>query len=428
MANPTGFQTPMSSLSTLLDKTKRYLANNNAASLRRLLARSNFADVVEAMEKGLTVEEAVQCFQYLSMGQAAQVLNGLNEDLIEACLAKMPSPMSGKILSEMAVDDAVDILQELDTVQSQRILQNMPQTEDTQTIQHLMLEEPDTAAGIMSTDFIKTSVNNTVGEALTIIRETDDKDFVYYVFLVDEDDHLLGVASLKQLLRHPEETPLNQVGNFDVKSLLVQYDQEFAATLFRKYYNLIAMPVVDDDNVLRGIITIDDIIDVIEEETSEDLYRATGINLEEIDEKNLLTGPAIKAVKARMPWLSITVIGQLMGSFIIASYEDTVQLAVVAVSFMPLLTGLAGNMGTQSDTIAVRGISQGLVTPENFAEKLWREIKVALMTGGFFSVMVGFISFAIYRHWTLSGLLMAWILISLITTGIIGLSVPYFYQ
>lgn len=418
----------MSSITTLVDKTRRYLVNNNAASLRRLLARSNFVDIVEMMETALTLEEAVQCFQYLSLGQAAQVLNGLDEELLEACLSKMPTRMGGRILSSMPVDDAVDILQELDIAQSRKILESMPTSVDTQAIQHLMLEEPDTAAGIMSTDFIQASINDTVADGLAFIRGAEERDFAYYIFLVDEEQHLLGVVSLKQLLRHPEETPLNQVANFDVKSLLTHYDQELAANLFRKYYNLIAMPVVDDTNVLRGIITIDDIVDVIEEETSEDLYRATGINLEEIDEKNLLTGHPIKAVRARMPWLSITVVGQLLGSFIIASYETTIQLAVVAVSFMPLLTGLAGNMGTQSDTIAVRGISQGLVTPDNFAEKLWREIQVALMTGGMFAVLVGAVSLAIYHHLALSLLLMSWIMISLLTTGIIGISIPYFYQ
>jgi len=418
----------VSSLTILVDKTKRYLANKNAASLRRLLARSNFADIVEMMETSLTVEEAVTCFQYLNMGQAAQVLNGLDDELQQACLSEMPAIMSGKILRTMPVDDAVDILQELDIAQSQKILQEMPMDVNTQTIRHLMLEEPDTAAGIMSTNFVKISVNATVADALQHVRDSHDHDFAYYVYLVDDDDELLGVVSLKSLVHHSPETPVNQIATFDVKSLMSSYDQELAANLFRKYYNLIAIPVVDDDNVLRGIITIDDVLDVIEEEVSEDLYRASGINLEQVDEKNLLTGPAINAVKARMPWLSITVFGQLLGSFIIASFAPTIQVAVIAVSFMPLLTGLAGNMGTQSDTIAVRGISQGLVTADNFKEKLWREVQVALLTGSFFALLVGFACFAIYRHLPLVVLLMGWIVISLITTAMTGICVPYFYH
>lgn len=413
---------------SLAEKIRRYLAQKNTSALRRLLARQNFADVAEVMESILTRDEAVGCFQYLNVGQAAQVLTSVDEELQHACLSSLPSIMSSQIIRMMPADDAVDLLQEMDTVESQRILEEMPFDSETRTLHHLMMELPDSAAGIMSTDFIQVSVEATVGEAMGLVRRAEEKDFIYYCYLVDAEERLLGVVSLKQLVLHDESVPLSRIAQFDVKSLLVNYDQELVANIFRKYYNLLAMPVTDPDNTLRGVITLDDIIDVIEEETSEDIYKASGINLEEVDERGLLVGPVFGAFKARFPWLSITMGGQFLASTIIAHFTDTVAAAVVAISFMPLLTGLSGNMGTQTDTITVRGLSQGLITDDNIWEKLRRELKVALLTGISFAVTVGVLSYLLYHRWQLSALLFGWITISLCITATLGMMIPYGFK
>ncbi len=413
---------------SLAEKIRRYLGQKNASALRRLLARHNFADIAEVMESVLAPQEAVACFQYLNVGQAAQVLTSINEELQYACLSSLPTVMGSRILRMMPTDDAVDILQEMDTSESKRILEEMPFDTDTRTLHHLMMEEPDTAAGIMSTDFVQVSVEATVGDAMSLIKRAEEKDFIYYCYLVDDEDRLVGVVSLKRLIIHDESVPLSRIAEFDVKSLMVTYDQELVANIFRKYYNLIAMPVTDPDDVLRGIVTLDDIIDVIEEETSEDIYRASGINLEEMDERGLLVGPVFGAFKARFPWLSITMGGQFLAATIIAHFHDTVAAAVVAISFMPLLTGLSGNMGTQTDTIAVRGLSQGLITDENFLEKLGREFKVALMTGLSFGVSVAVLSLLLYHRWQLSLLLFAWITVSMCVSASLGMLIPYGFK
>lgn len=413
---------------SLAEKIRRYLNQKNTAALRRLLSRQNFADIAEVMENSLTREEAVGSFQYLNVGQAAQVLTSVNEELQHACLSSLPTVLGSQILRMMPADDAVDILQEMDTVESQRILEEMPFDTDTRTLHHLMMEEPDTAAGIMSTDYVCVSVEATIGEAMGLIRRAEEKDFIYYCYLVDAEDRLVGVVSLKQLILHDESVPLSRIAQFDVKSLLVNYDQELVASIFRKYYNLLAMPVTDPDNTLRGVITLDDIIDVIDEETSEDIYRASGINLEEVDERGLLIGPVLGAFKARFPWLSITMGGQFLASTIIAHFNHTVSAAVVAISFMPLLTGLSGNMGTQTDTITVRGLSQGIITDDNIWEKLRREVKVALITGLFFAVSVGVLSYLIYHRWQLSVLLFGWITTSMCVSATLGMTIPYGFK
>jgi magnesium transporter len=410
------------------DKIKRLLALGNRGALRRLLARHNFADIAEVLDNGLSEEEAVTCFQFLNVGQAAQVLTSLTEERQKLCLSSLPAMMSSKILREMPADDAVDILQELDPSESSKILGEMPFDTETRTIHHLLMEEPDTAAGLMSPDFIQTSVEGTVGDALALIKRAEEKDFIYYCYLVDSEGKLVGVVSLKQLILVDESVPLQRIATFDVKSLLLTFDQELVANVFRKYYNLLAMPVVDQDEVLRGIITLDDIVDVIDEESSEDYYQASGITMEAIDEKHLLTGPMLGAVKARLPWLGVTLCGQFLAASIIAGYADTVRHAVIAISFMPLLTGLSGNMGTQSESISVRGLALGLITDASFRNLLWRELKVALTMGLTLAIGFSILSFIKYQHWELTLLLFIAITVNLCLAGSLGMLIPYTYR
>lgn len=409
-------------------KVKRLLGLRNAGALRRLLSRHNFADIAEMIENELSEKEAATCFQYLNVGQAAQVLTSMSEDRQKLCLSSLPTLMSSQILRQMPTDDAVDILQELEPEQSQKILGEMPFDSDTRNIHHLLMEEPDTAAGLMSADFIQISVEDTVGSAISLIKQAEEKDFIYYTYLIDSEGHLVGVVSLKQLLLHNEDELLQDVAVFDVKSILLTFDQELVANLFRKYYNLLAMPVVDVDEVLRGVITLDDVIDVIDEESTEDYYQASGISIEEIDEKHLLTGPASSAVRARLPWLSITLFGQFLASAIIASYGDTVQQAVVAISFMPMLTGLSGNMGTQSESITVRGLSLSLVTDDNIKQVVLRELKVAFSMGFMLATVFSGLSLLVYHNWKLTLLLFCAITFNLCLAGTLGILIPYTYR
>ncbi|MDX2085012.1 MAG: magnesium transporter [Candidatus Melainabacteria bacterium] len=409
-------------------KVRQLLLQHNRFALRRMLARLNFADLSEVMEHSLTVEETVQCFRALTPAKSAQVLISLDDERQLACLLSLSPDKAGLVLRLMGADEAVDILQKISPHDRRRIMGEMPLDSDTRTIHNLLMEAPESAAGIMSTDYVRLSVEATVGEALAAVRRASEKDFIYYVYLTDVNERLVGVLSLRKLIHHEDSVPLQRIATYDIKSILVSFDQEFVANLFRKYYNLLAMPVVDADNVLRGIITLDDVLDVIDEETSEDLYQASGIRLDDIDEKNLLTGPVFNAVKARMPWLSITMFGQFASAMIIASFQETVAGAVIAFSFMPLLCGLSGNMGTQSDTITVRGLALNLVRVDNIREKIGRELKIALTIGSIFSVIVGLTSLTLYRHWELSALLSVSIVLNLCMSGLLGVLLPYVIQ
>lgn len=403
-----------------------HLGQQTRYTLRRLLGRIHFADLAEVLEHELAEADSLACFAAVGPKQAAQILPGLSEDRQRACLLSLPQAKAARVVRQMAADDAVDLLQSLNPEERRSILGELPLDTDTRTLHQLLTEAPDTAAGVMATEFIQLPVEQTVGDAMQRIRQAQEKDFIYYCYLVDKDQKLVGVVSLKLLLLHADDILLAKIANFDVKSVLESFDQELVAQVFRKYYNLLAMPVVDGHDRLLGIITLDDVVDIIDEENQEDLYRASGITLaEDADERNLISGPAWGAVRARIPWLSITLLGQFVASLIITSFQQTVSHAVIAFSFMPMLSGLAGNMGTQSDTITVRAIALGQIRPDNLQAKLGRELRVAATIGGIFAVLVGGLTLLIYRHWELSLLLASYLLLSMCASATMGILIPF---
>jgi magnesium transporter len=410
---------------TLSAKVRAQLGHQSRRSLRRLLSKQNFADIAEIMVSDLTPKEAIRCFQALPIELAAEVVTRLPEDLQHACLGMLLPAQIGRLLKQLPDDDAADILQSLKPDMRRSILGEMPMDVGTQALHQLLLEAPDTAAGLMTTDYVQINIEGTVADALAAVRQAEEKDFIYYCYLVDATETLVGVTSLKNLIVSQDDTPLKEIATFDAKSVLESYDQALVVNLFRKYDNLLAMPVVNQDDRLLGIITLDDVVYIIEEESTEDLYQATGIRVDTSDEKHLLSGPSFKAVQARMPWLAITVVGQLITAAIISQYTHTVSHAVVAFSYLPMLSGLAGNMGSQSDTIAVRGLALNLIVPGNFWQKLKRELRVALMVGGTFALSVGFISWLSYRRWELSLLLAISILTGVCVSALMGIGLPY---
>lgn len=412
----------LSTQETLSERLRVLLRQKQSKySLRRFLMRLHFADLADVMQHNLSREEAIQCFQHLPPAQASQVLPSLEWDRKLDIIRSLTPVKASRLIHEMAVDEAVDLLQALETDERRRILGEMPVDADTQTLHQLLIEAPDTAAGIMSTDFIKVFVDATVGDALDLVLKAEEKDFIYYTYLVDRDNKLVGVVSMKTLVIHDNSTPLQDVACFDVKSVLESFDQELAANLFRKYYNLLAMPVVDNEDRLLGVITMDDIIDVIDEESQEDLFRTGGIVMDDaVEEHHIISRSVWHGVKARLPWLSITLVNQLLVASVIAFFDTTVSNAVKAFSFLPLLCGLAGNTGLQSDTITVRGIALNQVRPDNLLQQLCNEVRVSSVMALVFATSLGLISFLLYHHLLLSSLLFGYLLLSLTTSSAMG--------
>ncbi len=416
------------SLSATLAQRIRLLLKQKQSkySLRRFLSKLHFADLADVFHHELTPEQTQHCFSVLPPAQAALLLTSLEDRLALPLFKSLPLAKASRVIRDMPVDEAVDLLQQLDPDERRPILGGLPLDADTRQLHQLLIEAPDTAAGIMSTDYMACPVDKTVGEALQLVHHAEEKDFIYYCYLLDRDDKLVGVVSLKTLVITPDETPLNEVACFDMKTVYDSFDQELVATVFRKYYNLLAMPVVDRHDRLLGIITLDDILDVIDEESQDDLFKTSGIVMEDTaTEQELIAGSVLPNVKARLPWLAITLVGQLSVAAIIAFYEPTVSQAVKAFSFLPLLCGLAGNTGTQSDTITVRGIALNHIRQGNLRQQLLREGRVGVLLGGIFSLVLGAASFALYHLWVLSALLMVYLLVAVTLSNCMGVFIAH---
>lgn|GEM_PF-153274 len=397
-------------------------------SLRQYLNDIHFADITDAIENEMTFNEGLACLDALAPTMSANIMTALDDEHQHDFMVALAPLKLNRIIRAMAADDAADMLQLLSEEEARKVLGKLPQDADTKLLRELLVEAPDTAAGIMSTGFIKLPMTATIGDALERIQDADENEFIYYLYLVDEEGKLAGVLSIKTVLlqRRSPERLLIDYSLGDVKSVIDDFDQELVANIFRKYYNFLAMPVVDEDQKLLGIITLDDVIDVIDEESQEDLYRTQGINLsEDVDERGLLTGSAIKAVKARIPWLAVTLIGQLCVASIIGFFTGTVSGAVKAFSFLPLLCGLSGNVGTQSDTISVRGIALDIISPETIRRQVLRELRVAAMIGGTFAVVLGAASYLMYRHALLSFILCVYVFFSNCLSASMGVLIPY---
>ncbi|WP_246860949.1 magnesium transporter [Bacillus sp. REN3] len=369
---------------------------------------------------GLDDKLRAKVYSYLSPKEMADIFENLEtdeEDFKEA-LAQMNPAYAADMLSEMYADDAVDVLNELDKDQVVSYLTIMDE-EAAQEIKDLLHYEEYTAGSIMTTEFISISANQTVRSAMYILKkEAPEAETIYYLFVVDEEKRLAGVISLRDLIVSDDDTMISEIMNERVVSVSVGEDQEEVARKMRDY-NFLALPVVDFQNHLLGIITVDDIIDVMEEEASDDYSKLAGIaDVDKVD-KN-----PISAAKKRLPWLIILLFLGMFTASLIGRFEETLnQVAILAV-FIPLIAGMAGNTGTQALAVAVRGIATGDLEKESKWAIILREAGTGMITGAICGFLVTFIVYFWQGDFFLGALVGVSIFITLIVATLAGSLVP----
>jgi magnesium transporter len=259
--------------------------------------------------------------------------------------------------------------------------------EDSTEVAGILKYAKDTAGGIMTTEFFSLSEDATAQEAIRRLQQATDAEMVFYIYVTDKDDHLVGVLSLRQLLTVPPATPLKNIMTRDVMSVAVDMDQEEVARQVASY-NLLAIPVVEKDGTLAGIITVDDVVDVIREEATEDMLKMAGAIEEEPASKSSSLGSA----KLRLPWLFTNLVGSLLSGAILWYFRYTIQEVVAIVSFIPVIAAMGGNVGLQSSTLIIRGLATGLVELTDVWTVFFREVKIGLLMGlacGFMLTVVG---------------------------------------
>ncbi|MGI6678322.1 MAG: magnesium transporter [Dehalobacterium sp.] len=399
---------------------KEYLVTQELEKARKLAAEFQPADIAESVSK-LPVDEIAPILSLLSPETAGEVINRLDAELAGNVLCTMEEEKSGAIIDEMFSDDVADILGEMTEQEKDKILSLMEQ-EDASDVRELLAFEEDTAGGIMTTEYVAILQNITAERAIQVIRETaPDAETVYYVYVINDKNQLVGVISLRELIIAHPQVLIEDIMHHKVKSVNVHMDQEEVARLVAKY-DFLAIPVVDDDQSLVGIITVDDVIDVIHEEASEDIYRLAGTA--EVDFENVLWKRIWDAVRDRLPWLLITLFGGLLAGGIIRGLEKEIQAVVALSYFIPLLMGMGGNVGTQSSTLAVRGLATGQVDAGKMLQTVGTEALIGVGVGLICGLIVTVVAF-FWQKSALLGLVVGIALCAnMITASTMGTFVP----
>lgn len=368
------------------------------------------------------IDEALRSrlYHYLSPEEMAELFESLDidEEDYQDILAEMNPTYAAEMLSNMYADDAVDVLNELDKDQVVSYLTIMDD-ESAKEIKELLHYEEYTAGSIMTTEFVAISKNQTVRSAMYILKsEAPNAETIYYIYVVDDDKKLVGVISLRDLIISHDDVMIGEIMSDRVMSVGVSEDQEAVARQM-KDYDFLALPVVDFQHHLLGIITVDDIMDVMEEEASDDYSKLAGIaDLDSIDRS------PFNAAKKRLPWLIALLFLGMFTASLIGRFEDTLDKVAILAVFIPLIAGMAGNTGTQALAVAVRGIATGDLEKENKMALVIREAGTGLITGTTCGVVVSIVVYVWKGEFFLGVLVGISVLVSLFVATLAGTLVP----
>ncbi len=338
-----------------------------------MLAQFHPADIADLLES-LEEEEKRAVFQKLNTEVASEVISYLSEFSQEQILSELSHRRLGQIVDEMDSDDAADLLTGMPEEVVEKVLARID-AEDSEHVRRLLVHGEETAGGIMQAELLAAPQEATVAEAIDRVRLLgEDLDYLTNVFVIDSQSKVLGQLSLKRLILANPGDKVSQVMETNFKTIPVDMDQEDVAHIFQKY-DLLSAPVVEADGTLVGRITIDDIMDIIEEEVSEDILRMAGSH-----EDELVYGDKIwKISRLRLPWLITNLFGGLLTGYLLWIFKVALHDAIVLITFVPVITGMGGNVGIQSSTITVRGLATGGVDLQRLGRTIFKEVRVGLL-------------------------------------------------
>lgn len=334
---------------------------------------------------------------------------------------EMPRQVLAKIVSEMPSDDRADLFKRLDPSEQETLLPALAQAE-REDIRRLADYVEGTAGAIMSSDYVTLKPEFTVAQAIEALRkDAPDAETIYQAYIIDEQRHLIGVVSLRELVLAQPETRVAQLMVRDVISARVDDDQDHIAKIMARY-DLLALPIVDAQQALVGIITYDDAMDVASEEATEDFLKVGAVNA--TTKLSIKSAPILQLYQKRVFWLVFLVFGSLLSGIGIAHYEDVIAQHLVLVFFLPLLVGSGGNAGSQSSTLMVRALATGDVQFRDWFYLLGRESLVALCLGGTMAIAVSLLGYV--RGDALVALVLAFSMVGIVLMGcLIGMSLPF---
>jgi magnesium transporter len=370
----------------LIETIKRLLRRDAIPHLRKIVNKTHAADLTVVFHS-LSLAHQKKLFDMIEDTEQKGILfSELDEDIFLDLVEDMNIDEVVEILETMPTDDIADLIGKMPEATSSAVLERMKK-EGSEEVEGLLRYEDDTAGGIMIPDFIALKENTTAKEAIeSLQKEHQDVEMPFYLYVVDEYGKLVGVSSLRQLVVVPPETPLKDFMTTDVFSVLTNMDQEEVAKIVARY-DILAVPVVDEMNLLVGIVTVDDVIDIFRQEATEDILKMVGAGEEFVETKSIF-----KNIKMRMPWLFASCIGGIIASFIIGYFQESLSKLTYLAAFIPVIMGMGGNIGVQSSAIVVRGLATGRLNIRDIWSVVYKQVLVGLVLGLIFGFTVGLVA------------------------------------
>ena len=387
-----------------------------AGALRELTLPLHEADLADLIEL-LRPEQRTALVATLGEDFDAAALPELDESVRDQVLEAMPTEQVAEALQQLDSDDAVYVIEDLDKEEQTDILAKLPHFE--RLALERSLEYPEDSAGrIMQTDLIAVPPFWSVGQTIDYMRDTQDlPDRFYEIFVVDPAYHFIGSVALDRLLRSQRPVNIGTITDREIRPILADDDQEEVARRFERY-NLTSAPVVDGDGRLLGVITADDVVEVIQEEASEDILRMGGVAGESVSD------PVLETTKHRFIWLLVNLATAILASLVISLFDATIEQMVALAVLMPIVASMGGNAGTQTMTVAVRALATQDLGPANALRVIWRESAVGLLNGLLFAIIMAAIAFYWFGSGELGIVIGVAMIVNLLAAALAGILIP----
>lgn len=417
------------SLHDLLDEDPEILDNISVLadeeagqSLITIFADLHPADVAEIINH-FPPEKAHYLFSLLDTETASEVLLELDENIREKILEETDALKIADIVDELDTDDATDIVSELPEQLAEQVLENI-EPESSEDVKELLKYREDSAGGIMNSDFVHVYENALVSDAIEQVRlKADDIDHIYHVYVLKENDELIGYTLLKSLLIHPLDTKINSILEEDLVTVNPETDQEEVANIMKKY-DLVSIPVTDDKGKMLGRITIDDVVDVIGEEAEEDIQKFAGLSEEEE-----ISDRPFTISRIRLPWLLVALFGELVSALVLSSFESSINKIVIASFFIPIVMAMGGSSGTQAAIVMVRKLTEHDLWIRDSFKKIFKEFTVGLLNGLICAIILMFATYFIFKaEIYFSFILSISLIIIMVFATVLGATVPLFLK
>jgi magnesium transporter len=397
------------------NKVRELLERDDRNELKKLINEHESNEIALVIDQ-LNDQDKISLYLLIPTRKSSEVLLEVSQHSRKFILKSLKDKYVVSLIEKADSDDSADILGEVSENKAKRIIENLPE-EKKEAIQPLIKYEEDSAGGLMQSELVAIKSNLKVKEALTELKKRNIEG-INYIYVVDSKDKLKGVISLDELLISQRDKGVGQIMKKEIVTLDPKLDKEKVAEIF-KNEDILALPVVDRRGRLLGRVTVDDVLDVMEEEATEDMFKIAGIHPDEH-----LFDPVGNSIKRRLPWLIINLGTAFIAALIVTLFSNTLQAVIILAAFMPMIAGLGGNSGTQTLTLIVRGIALNQLDKSNYRKIVFREAFIGMMNGFILGLVMGSVA-AIWQNNIMLGIvIVSAMTISLTLAGFIAASVP----